>query len=614
MPTDNFAMSVSGVTAVRAVPMRFTVPVLLGATVLLATALHALLALRSPSPWVVPDELIYSELAKSLGAGGLPKIRGEVSFAYGLGYPALLAPIWAVFDDVTTAYAVAKALNALILSLTAVPAYFLARRFVTESSALLVAGLSVAVPSMLYAGTLMTEVALYPAFVLALLSIAAALERPALATQAGALGAIALASAIKIVAAVLVVTYVAGIVSYHWLDTRKSSRWRDRLSAYAPTWIALTGALFAVATVAVASGRRLQAALGAYEVVLDNIDVLAVPWWALLHVAELDLYVAVIPFAATILVVSRGIRRGADHRERLFCALSVSACSSLVVVVSMFASTSFPGGVEYPENVARLHERSTFVLAPLFLIGLMLALASPALPRRGLVITAIVAAGLPVVIPLDRFVENAAFQAIALVPWIEARDVLAWPLGCIVLTSGLATLYVARARAVVVVAAVAPLFLATTAIGHEKMEWSSDWTRDRAWGPTASWIDHSAGDATVSVLWAERGDGRFVEQAPRHRVVWLGELFNRRVGEIYELGTPMPYGLPSTRVRLDDGRVVLEDGRPAPLGQLVLAPCHVRVAGVPVARDSSTGAVVFRVRGPVRAMVYEPGSCSGVSS
>ncbi len=96
----------------------------LGAVVFLATALHALLALRSPSIWIVPDELIYSELAKSLGEGGLPKIRGEVSFAYGLGYPLLLAPVWAAFADVETAYAVAKVLNAFLLSLAAVPAYF----------------------------------------------------------------------------------------------------------------------------------------------------------------------------------------------------------------------------------------------------------------------------------------------------------------------------------------------------------------------------------------------------------------------------------------------------------------------------------------------------------
>ena len=101
----------------------------LGATVAIAAIVHAALALRSLAPWIVPDELIYSELAKSLGDGGLPKVRGDVTFEWGLGYPALLAPIWAVVDDVERAYAVAKIWNALILASTAIPAYFLARRF-----------------------------------------------------------------------------------------------------------------------------------------------------------------------------------------------------------------------------------------------------------------------------------------------------------------------------------------------------------------------------------------------------------------------------------------------------------------------------------------------------
>src|SRR6188508_1990279 len=53
-----------------AVPARTAVPIALGAIVAIATVVHALLGLGLPSPWIVPDELIYSELAKSLGAGG----------------------------------------------------------------------------------------------------------------------------------------------------------------------------------------------------------------------------------------------------------------------------------------------------------------------------------------------------------------------------------------------------------------------------------------------------------------------------------------------------------------------------------------------------------------
>ena len=52
------------------------------------------------------------------------------------------------------------------MSLAAVPAYLLARRVLPTGLSLLAALLAVAVPSMVYTGTLMTENAFYPAFLL----------------------------------------------------------------------------------------------------------------------------------------------------------------------------------------------------------------------------------------------------------------------------------------------------------------------------------------------------------------------------------------------------------------------------------------------------------------
>lgn len=609
-------MTVAPLTETRAVPLGSTVPVVLATTVVLSTVLHALLALRSPAPWIVPDEIIYSELAKSMAEGGLPAIRDEVSFAYGLGYPALLAPVWAIFEDIPTAYVVAKVLNAFVLSLAAVPAYFLARRFALETTALLVAALSIAVPSMLYAGTLMTEVALYPTFVLALLAMTAALERSTLRTQTSALGAIALVSAIKMSSAVLFIAYPVAVVVYHWLDTRNRSTWQSRLRAYWPTWIVLAVGLAGLATLALALGRSPVDALGAYAVVLTNIDLSAVPWWALLHLAELDLYVAVIPFAATMGVIWRGIHVAANDRERLFVALTLTTCTAVIGVVAAFASTSSPAGADYPENVARLHERGMFFLAPLFFIGLAMTISGPILPRRNLLVTGIVAVCLPALIPLRLFVELAYFQAMALVPWIENRHVLPWPLGYLALAGALATLYVVRARVRLILAAIVVLFATTTLSAHHGMESASSWARDQAWAPIAGprWIDAAVGERTVSVLWAETTNRDFAQIAPRHRIVWQGEFFNRSVKRVYELGSPMPYGLPATPVRLEGRRVVLSNGRAAQLGEFVLVPCHVLITGVPITRDPSTGASVVRVGHPVRVTVLEPGSCPSTAA
>ena len=593
-----------------AVRVRLPIAVALGMTVGFATLLHAALAVRLSSPWIVPDELIYSELAKSLAAGGLPAIRDEVSVAYGLGYPLLLAPVWALFEDVPTALFVARELNAFFLSLTAVPAFFLARRFVDPRPALLVATLAVIVPSMVYASTLVTEVALYPAFVVALLAITAALERPTTANQALVFGAIALAVSIKMLAGVLVLAYVGSAALYHWLEARESSAWRGRMKLYMPSWITLFAIAVLGGTASLVAGASPLDYLGAYSVVLGNVDPLAVPWWMLLHIAELDLYVAVIPFAVTLGVVWRGFRRSADRRERLFVALLLPASIALISVVAAFASTPFPGADEYPENVARLHERSTFVLAPLLFLGLVLALTSIPATRRMRVVTAVLAAVLPALIPLEDFVENANFQAPGLVPWAEARAVLAWPIGCLVVTGILATIYVLRSRLTVIVPAIGAMLVMATLVAHGSMKFSSDWARSWTWGTEANWIDHVAGDSTVSVLWAERDGERFVRPVARHRVLWIGELFNRRVGAVYELGAPLPYGLPSEPVRrLSDGRVVLESGRAVPFTDLVFTPCNVRVSGTVLTHDRLTGATITRVSRPVRATVTDPDRC-----
>ena len=92
------------------------------------------IGLTVPSVWILPDEIVYSELAKSIAAGGRPAIRGVPVFGWGEVYPTLIAPAWALFDDPVRAYHVALGINALVMSLAAIPAYLLARLFVVASA------------------------------------------------------------------------------------------------------------------------------------------------------------------------------------------------------------------------------------------------------------------------------------------------------------------------------------------------------------------------------------------------------------------------------------------------------------------------------------------------
>ena len=132
--------------------------------VVLSTGIRYAFTRQIVAPWIMVDELIYSELAKSFAASGHFLVRDHSTGAYGYVYPILIAPAWAVFRAVPDAYAAAKGINALVMSLAAIPTYFIARRVLGTWLSLAAAAFAVAVPSMVYTGTLMTENAFYPVF------------------------------------------------------------------------------------------------------------------------------------------------------------------------------------------------------------------------------------------------------------------------------------------------------------------------------------------------------------------------------------------------------------------------------------------------------------------
>src|SRR5262249_23610459 len=136
----------------------------LAAIVVASAAARIALAHRIVAPWIMIDEIVYSELAKSFAAHGAFLVRNVPSHGYGFVYPVLVAPAWRIFASAPYAYAAAKAINAVVMSLAAIPAYLIARRLLRPPLALGVALLTVLVPSMLYTGTLMTENAFYPIF------------------------------------------------------------------------------------------------------------------------------------------------------------------------------------------------------------------------------------------------------------------------------------------------------------------------------------------------------------------------------------------------------------------------------------------------------------------
>ena len=186
----------------RALARRLALPLVFA----VATAYHFLQSRGHATPSVFNDELLYSKLSQAIAAGHGLALRGEDFF-----FPAPLAslvqaPAW-LLGSMTDAYAAAKLLNALLMSAAAFPAYWLARRVVRPSFALLTAAATVATPAMVYHGYLMSEALAYPVFLCAVAVIVRGVEKPSIAVPV--MCTVAIATRIQFV--VLPLAYLAAV-------------------------------------------------------------------------------------------------------------------------------------------------------------------------------------------------------------------------------------------------------------------------------------------------------------------------------------------------------------------------------------------------------------------
>ena len=115
--------------------------VALAAIFAVAAVVQLSLGLRAVSPWIMVDELVYSDMARSFAATGHFLVRGAHA-NYGIVYPLLLSPAYAAFGSVADAYQWARVENALLMCSAVFPAYLLARRVVKQPAALAAAALA----------------------------------------------------------------------------------------------------------------------------------------------------------------------------------------------------------------------------------------------------------------------------------------------------------------------------------------------------------------------------------------------------------------------------------------------------------------------------------------
>jgi hypothetical protein len=563
--------------------------------VMASTALWGLAASAMTVPWIYPDELIYSEMGKSIASGELPGLREVGTLDYGVVYPLVLSPAW-LWNDLETSYAVARWINAFVISLAAVPAFFLARRFTTSRAALLVSVFAVGVPSMAYAGTLMTEVAFYPATLCALLAICVALERPSRRNQLLALAVIGLAYATKPLAVALVPAYL-GAVAVLAVAERDRARARSYTLSYALVGIAgicaLVGGL-------VLKG-DLAAALGAYAAVVHEADPLGAARWFLGNLAGLALYVGAVPLTATVAVVVVAFRRG-DERRRVFAALVLTTTVSIVLAVAVTGAYVSEPGVG-GSRLTPLSDRNLFVVAPLLLLGLVLWMEDRRRTSRTLVGALAATVGLVALYPWESTPRAANPQNVASLPYVGllsspsgrvlASTIVVGLLGCLMIFTPwdrMGRLWIGLGLVFGLTGAVAVLAF-TTASHSTEGKWS--------FRGNPSWIDDvTPPGEQVAVLWPRvRGSGTGDGSDPL-RLIWVSELMNRRVGTVNVFGASSDY-LPTQRVALQGRRVVT--GRGIALdADYVLTRCPMTLDAPLVTEAKMSGARLYATRGAVR--------------
>jgi Dolichyl-phosphate-mannose-protein mannosyltransferase len=552
-------------------------------------AVRAWLARGMLGPFIMVDELIYSELARSLADSGELLVRDISSPGYGIVYPALISPAYAVFESLTDAYAAVKTVNALVMSLAAIPAFLLARRVVGPGLSLLAAVLAVSLPSLVYTGSVMTENVFYPVFLTAALLLTLVLEQPTTARLVVLLIVVGVAAATRVQAVVLVPALLTAPLL---LALFRREKLRVSLRPFRWLYAVVLGGGAVVLVAQIARGRSPSDLLGAYSIVGESDyepgDVLR---YLLYHLAELDLYLGIVPVAATIVLVGRA--RTLDRPLQALLATALATTFWLVLVVSAFASVF----------AQRIQERNLFVVAPLFLV-LLLAWVDRGAPRPRVLarFAAAGAAALVLLIPFERFIDTSALSdTLMLLPWWTVQDhvSLEWIAELafgLALVLGAAFLLVPRRYALVlpfvVLAYYAAVFQPIWAGSHGVKQASAGAVFQGIRGVPRDWIDAALpDDAQAAVLWTGRADRFTVNQ---------NEFFNRTVGPVFYLRQPTPGGVGEVGVRVDprDGMVRLPDGGPLAVDYL-LTDGSVTPDGEVVARDDLLGTTLWRVGGDV---------------
>jgi hypothetical protein len=322
---------------------------------ILVLAFYLIEASLRRSPWLFTDELEWSQLSRAIASTGHAARRGE-SHSFESLYSFLIAPAWWLHST-SAAYTAVKSINAVVMCLTAVPAYLLARMLVPRSWAVAVALLSIAIPAMGYASSIVPESLAYLWFTSAALVAVRLFAAPSIGRAIPAVflafAGIWVRSEFVALPAILV---LGAAIEWVWGAPDRRTRWRR---------------------LAIAAG-----AIVAFAVVFDLAVVQHVQSWSFSQyfnhhtIRQGSLAAGALAIGLGFLPVIGGLaslwlpERAGDPAYRAFAAYLGASIVTLGVYTA--AKSTY--------LVATLHklieERNLFYLSPLLLLGTALVLGA----------------------------------------------------------------------------------------------------------------------------------------------------------------------------------------------------------------------------------------------
>jgi hypothetical protein len=558
------------VSTARRPRLRTLAPALaLPAVVGASTLLHWLAGLRLHGLWILPDEAIYGHRALDFWHHGSLPILGGQGAGYSVLYP-IVAGLPLAVGQQGTGYESLKLLQALVVSLAAVPVFVYARRLTTPRYALAAAALTICSPLLLYSGLLMTEVLFYPLTAWTLLATAQAVRSGRRRDQAVVLVLLVADVLTRTQAVVLLPVFGCAVL----LDA-VFMRSRARLKAFWPVWALLVAAGLVVVAAPGTFGSYAGTLRGSYPIGLAL-------GLTLEHLALAVIGTAVVPAAALALLTAEAARgRIVEPGVRSLVATAVAALALICVQVGFFAARFSP----------HLLERDLAALPPILFTVLCVWLGRGA--RRPIVVvaaTSFAVAALALLVPWNHLVNSTAFPdsfGLGLLLRLDRHnpaDIVAVAVPVLLVAFAL----LPRRLTPILVAVVAGLLLATSALASNMITKLDRQQQTDVVGSPRNWIDRAA-DGPV---------GYFYDQEAYWNTVYQERFWNHRITSVVST-SPVPGPMPQTVFKLGpSGRLPLDE-------RWVVASDPHELVGTPVAHLPQigldvTGLTLWKVDGPPR--------------